>query len=45
MYLELGARLDAAGRVAAWTHDVYGFTHVARPRRAASGVTCSRPGC
>ena len=38
MYLELGARLDAAGRVAAWTHDVYGFTHVARPSPRASGV-------
>ena len=38
MHVGMGARLDARGRVAAWTHDVYGFTHVARPSPRAAGV-------
>ena len=38
MHLELGANLDADGRIAAWTHDVYGFTHVARPSPRSRGV-------
>ena len=38
MHVAMGARLDAQGRVAAWTHDVYGFTHVARPSPRAVGV-------
>ena len=38
MHLELGADLDAEGRIVAWTHDVYGFTHVARPSPRAPGV-------
>ena len=38
MHVEMGASLDAEGRVAAWTHDVYGFTHVARPSPRALGV-------
>ncbi len=38
MHVEMGAQLDARGRVAAWTHDVYGFTHVARPSPRAAGV-------
>ena len=38
MHVEMGAELDARGRVAAWTHDVYGFTHVARPSPRAAGV-------
>ena len=38
MHVEMGASLDAEGRVAAWTHDVYGFTHVARPSPRAPGV-------
>ena len=38
MHIEMGAELDARGRVAAWTHDVYGFTHVSRPSPRAAGV-------
>ena len=38
MHVEMGAQLDARGRVAAWTHDVYGFTHVARPSPRSAGV-------
>lgn len=38
MHIEMGAKLDARGRVAAWTHDVYGFTHVSRPSPRAAGV-------
>ena len=38
MHVAMGARLDADGGVAAWTHDVYGFTHVARPSPRAPGV-------
>ncbi len=38
MHVELGADLDADGRVVTWTHDVYGFTHVARPHPRAPGV-------
>jgi len=38
MCVEMGARLDNEGRIAAWTHDVYGFTHVARPSPRAPGV-------
>ncbi len=38
MYLELAADLDEVGRVATWSHDVYGFTHVARPHPRAPGV-------
>ena len=38
MHVEMGAGLDAEGRIAAWTHDVYGFTHVARPSPRAPGV-------
>ena len=38
MHVEMGAQLDARGRVATWTHDVYGFTHVARPSPRALGV-------
>ena len=38
MHVEMGATLDEAGGIAAWTHDVYGFTHVARPSPRAPGV-------
>ena len=38
MHVELGADLDSDGRVVTWTHDVYGFTHVARPHPRAPGV-------
>ena len=38
MHIRLGARLGDDGRVAAWSHDVYGFTHVARPSPGAPGV-------
>ena len=38
MHLELAADLDGAGRVVTWSHDVYGFTHVARPHPRAPGV-------
>ena len=38
MRIEMGASLDGNGRVAAWSHDVYGFTHVARPSPRAPGV-------
>ena len=38
MHVEMGAELDARGRVEAWTHDVYGFTHVSRPSPRAGGV-------
>ncbi|MYA16574.1 MAG: xanthine dehydrogenase family protein molybdopterin-binding subunit, partial [Gammaproteobacteria bacterium] len=38
MHIEMGASLDARGGIAAWTHDVYGFTHVARPSPRAPGV-------
>ena len=38
MHVEMGASLDAQGGIAAWTHDVYGFTHVARPSPRAPGV-------
>ena len=38
MHIEMGADLSAEGRIAAWTHDVYGFTHVARPSPRAPGV-------
>ena len=38
MHVEMGATLDEAGGIAAWTHDVYGFTHVARPSPRAQGV-------
>ena len=38
MHVELGADLDAQGRIATWTHDVYGYTHVARPHPRAPGV-------
>ena len=37
MVIQLGARLDD-GRIKAWTHDVYGFTHVSRPSPRAQGV-------
>ena len=38
MHVEMGANLDPEGRIATWTHDVYGFTHVARPSPRAPGV-------
>ena len=38
MHVEMGANLDVQGGIAAWTHDVYGFTHVARPSPRAPGV-------
>ena len=38
MVLELGVALDASGCIAAWTHDVYGFTHGGRPSPQAAGV-------
>lgn len=38
MHVELGADLDVDGRVATWTHDVYGYTHVARPFPQAPGI-------
>ncbi|MDE0191237.1 MAG: molybdopterin-dependent oxidoreductase, partial [Gammaproteobacteria bacterium] len=38
MHVEMGASLDAQGGIAAWTHDVYGFTHVTRPSPRAPGV-------
>ena len=38
MHIEIGADLDARGRVATWTHDVYGYTHVSRARPGAPGV-------
>ena len=38
MHLELAADLDGGGRVRRWSHDVYGFTHVARPHPRAPGV-------
>ncbi len=38
MHIEMGADLSAEGHIAAWTHDVYGFTHVARPSPRAPGV-------
>ena len=38
MHVEMGASLDAQGGIAAWAHDVYGFTHVARPSPRAPGV-------
>ena len=38
MHVRLGADLDADGLVTAWTHDVYGFTHAARPSPHAPGV-------
>ena len=38
MHVEMGASLDAEGRIRAWTHDVYGFTHGGRPSPAAPGV-------
>ncbi len=38
MHLELAADLDGGGRVRRWSHDVYGFTHVARPQPRAPGV-------
>ena len=38
MHVEMGATLDETGGIAAWTHDVYGFTHVARPSPRAQGV-------
>ena len=38
MVLELGAAVDDSGRIAAWTHDVYGFTHGGRPSPQAAGI-------
>ncbi len=38
MHVDLGADVDADGRVVTWTHDVYGYTHVARPFPGAPGV-------
>ena len=38
MHIRLGARLADDGHVTAWTHDVYGFTHVARPSPRVRGV-------
>ena len=38
MHVQMGASLDAEGRVNCWTHDVFGFTHVARPSPYGSGV-------
>ena len=38
MHVELGADLVANGRIAVWTHDVYGYTHVSRPHPRAPGV-------
>ncbi|MDE0423104.1 MAG: molybdopterin-dependent oxidoreductase [Gammaproteobacteria bacterium] len=38
MHIEMGASLEAGGGIAEWTHDVYGFTHVARPSPRAPGV-------
>lgn len=38
MHVEMGASLSAEGHIAAWSHDVYGFTHVARPSPRAPGV-------
>lgn len=38
MHVEMGASLAAEGHIVEWTHDVYGFTHVARPSRRAPGV-------
>ena len=38
MHMELGADLDADGRIATWTHDVYGYTHVTRVHPQAPGV-------
>ena len=37
MLLELAAELRR-GRVQAWSHDVFGFTHVARPSPRAAGI-------
>ena len=38
MHVEMGASLSAEGHIVGWTHDVYGFTHVARPSPRAPGV-------
>ena len=38
MHVEIGADLDADGRITTWTHDVYGYTHVSRPHPRAPGV-------
>jgi CO/xanthine dehydrogenase Mo-binding subunit len=38
MRMDVGADLDASGRVTAWHHEVTSFTHVARPSPHAQGV-------
>ena len=38
MHVEIGADLDTDGRIATWTHNVYGYTHVSRPHPRAPGV-------
>ena len=38
MHVEIGADLEADGRITTWTHDVYGYTHVSRPHPRAPGV-------
>ena len=38
MHVELGADVDEDGYVVRWTHDVHGFTHVARPHPGKPGV-------
>ena len=38
MRIDLAAELDARGRVATWSHDVYSFTHIGRPMPFADGV-------
>jgi nicotinate dehydrogenase subunit B len=38
MRLELGAALDADGRISHWSHDVWSFTHGGRPRPGSEAV-------
>lgn len=38
MHVRMGASLSAEGHIVGWTHDVYGFTHIARPSPRAPGV-------
>ncbi len=42
MVMELCASLDRDGMVAAWSHETYSDTHVARPRPAPNKVGASR---
>lgn len=37
-HLRLEAALDGGGRIAAWAHDVWGFTHSGRPMPGQDGI-------